>query len=81
MAKSKKTQGKSVVTGSKSDKGQKPTPRTQERGLGSEFANSVAQALEDSKHMKGSEADFLGVKKALLNPKDYADSLIDRKKR
>lgn len=81
MAKSKKKQGKSATTGVMSSKNKKAEPRTEGRGMGSEFAYAVADALEKSKHLKGSEQDFLGVRKRLIDPKDYAHSLIDNKKK
>lgn len=78
--KSQKKQGDEAKTGSMSDDRQMPKATHPERGLGSEFANSVKAILEESKNQKGSEASFLGVDKQIIDPKQFAHSLVDKKK-
>jgi hypothetical protein len=77
--KSQKKQGDQPSTGSMSDKRQEPTPSHLDRGNGSEFANSVKTVMEQTKNLKGSANSFLGVDKQLLDPKQFADTLSDKK--
>ena len=76
---SNKTQGSKADPKSKSDKGMRPDPRTLERGAGSEYANAVATVLDESRNLKGSSSSFLGEDKKIIDPKQFAHSLINKK--
>jgi hypothetical protein len=77
--KSNKTQGISPETGSKADTMQEPQMEQRDRGMGSEFANSVANAMNQAKDLKGSANSFLGVEKVVIDPKEFAHSLLNKK--
>jgi len=76
---SQKNQGQEARTGSMSDKHQKPDAQHPERGNGSEFANSVKAVMDESRNLKGSANTFLGVDKEIIDPKQFAHSLTDKK--
>lgn len=73
--KTKLTQGHKAPTGQKSDKRMKPQAEHQDRGIGSSFAMAVAVVLEESKQLKGSQGNFLGVQSESLDIKDQSHSL------
>ncbi len=72
MMATKKVQGHKAATGQKSDVRMKPKAQHQDRGIGSSFAMAVANVLEESKQLKGSQNGFLGVASETLDIKDQA---------
>ncbi len=73
--KSKKVQGHKAPTGQMSDERMKPKAEHQDRGIGSSFAMAVQNVLEESRQLKGSQNNFLGVQSETLDIKDQSHSL------
>lgn len=76
--KSDKKQGETAKTGQASDTRTKPMAADQSRGIGSSFAYAVKKIMEDAGNMKGSKSGFLGVESEVLDPKEFAQSLIKK---
>lgn len=73
------SQGHKAATGQKSDERMRPKAQHQDRGIGSSFAVAVANALEESKTMKGSQTAFLGVPAQTIDIKEHAYNLAKDK--
>lgn len=73
--KSNKHQGESAGHNELSDDRQERKPEHLDRGLGSQFANSVAQLMDEAKSVKGSTHGFLGHEKQTIDTKQFAHSL------
>jgi hypothetical protein len=78
-SKRKQPQGQKAATGQESDERMKPQAQHQDRGMGSSFAMAVANALEESKAMKGSQSNFLGVPSQTIDIKEHAYNLAKDK--
>lgn len=68
---SQKSQGKQVSGASASSVNQQPTPRTEQRGLGSSFVMAVNSLIDQAKQMSGSKNGFLGVEKLSLDAAEH----------
>ena len=77
---SKRLQGKKSRSASLSDKSKNPKVRQEARGMGTEFANAVQNLQKNYENIKGSDVGFLGVEKVSIDTKQFAHSLIHKKK-
>lgn len=79
MSKSKKAQGKTAKTGEMSDHRIQMSPdKSKGRGIGSEFAYSVKQALEKSADMKKNHRSFLNENSEVISIQEI-NSLVEGK--
>lgn len=78
--KKKQDEGKRAETGEMSDHRVQVAPDSGlDRGIGSSFAYAVGAILQAAPALKGSESDFLGVPSQVIDPKQYAQSLLKGK--
>lgn len=71
MSKSKRSQGKSAPTGEMSDRRIQNSPdKSKDRGIGSEYAYSVKEALATAKSMKDKQRGFLEQQSEVISIED-----------
>ena len=76
----KQDEGKSRETGELSDSRVQTAPNSGlDRGIGSSFAYAVGAIMQQAPDLKGSQNDFLGVPSEVIDPKQYAQSLLKGK--
>jgi len=76
----KQDEGKAPQTGEESDRRVQVAPdSSKDRGIGSSFAMAVGEMLVAAKEMKGSQSNFLGKPSEVIDPKQYAQSLLGKK--
>lgn len=79
MSKSKRKQGTPARTGEMSDRRISMTPdKSKDRGIGSEYAYSVKQALENAKGMKDGHRSFLNQNSEVISIQEMV-SLVEGK--
>lgn len=79
MSKSKRSQGSTPKTGEMSDRRISVTPdKSKDRGIGSEFAFSVKQALANAKGMKDGHRSFLNEQSEVISIQQMV-SLVEGK--
>lgn len=80
VGKKKQNEGKTPKTGEESDRRTQVAPDSKlDRGVGSSFAYAVGEMLEAAKEMKGSQTNFLNEPSEIIDPKQFAHSLIKGK--
>lgn len=73
-------EGKTRETGELSDNRVQVAPDSNlDRGIGSAFAFAVGAIMQKAAAMKGSQSDFLGEPSEIIDPKQFAHSLIKGK--
>ena len=76
IKKSNKDQGKQANPESLASTNQIPDPKMLSRGIGSSFAMAVANLMDKADSLAGSKNGFLGIEKAILDPKENTHSSI-----
>lgn len=76
----KQDEGKTRETGELSDNRVQNAPDSRlDRGIGSAFAYAVGEMMTAAKEMKGSQVDFLNEPSEIIDPKQFAHSLLKGK--
>lgn len=76
----KQYEGESRETGETSDNRNEIAPNSNlHRGIGSSFAYAVGAIMQAVPDLKGSQTDFLGEPSEVIDPKQFAHSLIKGK--
>lgn len=68
---------KEAKSGAKADNRKKPSPRSKDRGIGSEFAYALDQSMNSYEKEEG----YLGVADKVLDPKEYVNKNVMYKKK
>ena len=77
VSKKKQDQGTYESTGKLADRRTQTAPDSSlDRGIGSSFAYAVGAVLQAAPSVKGSQSDFLGEPSEVIDPKQFAHSLI-----
>ena len=80
VGKKKQDERRTPQTGEESDRRTQVAPDSRlDRGVGSSFAYAVGEMLNAAKEMKGSQSNFLGEPSEVIDPKQFAHSLLKGK--